>query len=71
MPKYTQMQSPLHCTLFLVQRLGAEKDEGWEGLSTVKIILPNARQTDVSSGIVWKNPWHTGPAKDNITFYVL
>lgn len=49
---------------------GSRKNEEWEGLSTVKIILASGRLTNGSSGIGWKNSWHTDVAENNVTFYV-
>lgn len=50
---------------------GRRKNEEWEGLSTIKIILASGRLTNGSSGIGWKNSWHTDVAENNVIFYVL
>lgn len=72
MPKYTQqMQSALHCKLFLVQLPGVERVTDGRVPPPSKSFLASARLTYVSSGIVWKNSWHTDSTENNITFYVL
>lgn len=46
------------------------RSERWKGLPTVKITLGTGK---VDKCLIWdsgKNSWHTGLAKDSITFYV-